>query len=86
MSPETLHIVVHVHVDGDQILGQVGDGITDPKPFTGWLGLIGALDGLIRVAAEGDTPGVGAPAPVLPGAPLLPTIPHGSPAPCPEPT
>jgi hypothetical protein len=61
--PETLHITVDVHVDGDQILGQAGDGITDPKPFTGWLGLIGALDGLIRVAAEGDAPGAGAPAP-----------------------
>jgi len=49
VSAATLHIVVDVHVDGDQILGQADDGVTKPKPFSGWLGLIGALDGLVRV-------------------------------------
>ena len=54
MSSERLHIVVDVHVDGDQIVGHAGDGITEPRPFSGWLGLIGALDGLVRVAAEDE--------------------------------
>ncbi len=57
VSPETLHIVVDVHVDGDQILGQADDGVSEPKPFSGWLGLIGALDGLVRGAAEGSGSG-----------------------------
>ena len=54
MSPESVHIVVDVHVDGDQIVGCAGDGVTEPRPFSGWLGLIGALDGLVRVVAEGE--------------------------------
>ena len=54
VSPERLHIVVDVHVDGDQIVGHAGDGVTEPRPFTGWLGLIGVLDGLVRGAAEGE--------------------------------
>ena len=54
MSPESLQIVVDVHVDRDQIVGHAGDGVTEPRPFSGWLGLIGALDGLVRVAAEGE--------------------------------
>lgn len=54
MPPESLPIVVDVHVDGDQIAGHAGDGLTEPRPFTGWLGLIGVLDGLVRGAAEAE--------------------------------
>ena len=56
VSPESMRIVVDVQVDGDQIDGLAGDGVTEPRPFSGWLGLIGALDGLVRVAVEGETP------------------------------
>jgi hypothetical protein len=54
VPPESLPIVVDVHVDGDQIAGHAGDGLTEPRPFTGWLGLIGVLDGLVRGAAEAE--------------------------------
>ena len=49
VSPENLQIVVDVQVDGDQIVGHACDGVTEPRPFSGWLGLIGALDGLVVV-------------------------------------
>jgi hypothetical protein len=47
MSAQTRHIAIDVRVDGDQISGHAGDGTGQPTPFSGWLGLIGALDGLI---------------------------------------
>ena len=51
MSPGSLHIIVDVNIDGAQIIGHTGDGVTEPMPFTGWIGLIGALDGLVHAAA-----------------------------------
>lgn len=55
MTIETLRIVVDVRVDGDEISGHAGDGTGEPKPFLGWLGLIGALDTLIDLARPQDT-------------------------------
>ena len=42
-----LRIAIDVRVDGDQITGHAGDGTGEPRPFSGWLGLIGALDRLL---------------------------------------
>lgn len=44
MTTETLRIVIDVRVDGDEISGNARDEVGEPKPFLGWLGLIGALD------------------------------------------
>lgn len=74
MSAATLHIVVDVLVDGDQILGHVGDGVTEPRPFSGWLGLIGALDGLVRVAADEVPSASGAPTSRSSTSAMRPTI------------
>jgi hypothetical protein len=43
----TRHIAIDVRVDGDGISGQAGDGTDRPRPFRGWVGLIGALDRLL---------------------------------------
>ena len=43
----TVHIDIDVRIDGDQIAGHAGDGVSQPRPFLGWLGLIGALDRLM---------------------------------------
>lgn len=47
MAAQTLHITIDVRVEGDEISGQVHEGIHRPSPFWGWLGLIGALDRLL---------------------------------------
>jgi len=47
MAAQILHIAIDIRVDGDQIAGHAGDGSGEPRPFMGWLGLIGALDLLI---------------------------------------
>jgi hypothetical protein len=43
----TKHIAIDVRVDGDEISGQAGDGVGQARPFSGWLGLIWALDRLL---------------------------------------
>jgi hypothetical protein len=47
VSPRTAHIAIDVQVDGDEIRGLAGDGSGVPRAFSGWLGLLGALDGLL---------------------------------------
>jgi hypothetical protein len=59
VSDQTRHIAIDVRVDGDAISGHAGDGTGQPKPFSGWVGLIGALDGFIRAPrASGHEPTV----------------------------
>jgi hypothetical protein len=48
---ENLHITIDVVVAGDEICGQVCDGAGRPMPFSGWLGLLGALDGFLCTSA-----------------------------------
>ena len=59
VTSHTMHIDIDVCIDGDQITGHAGDGVSRPKPFLGWLGLIGALDRLVgdSGSAEGSVPG-----------------------------
>ena len=59
MSAETVHIAIDVRVDGEEISGHAGDGVGRPRPFSGWLGLFGALDGLLAAPSAGAAdPGV----------------------------
>jgi MFS family permease len=46
-AARTRHIAIDVRVDGEAISGQAGDGVDRPRPFRGWVGLIGALDRLL---------------------------------------
>jgi hypothetical protein len=59
VSAQTVHIAIDASVDGEQIRGHIGHGISGPRAFTGWLELIGALDGLLSVPnASGEEPQV----------------------------
>ena len=58
VTSHTVHIDIDVRIDGDQIAGHAGDGVSQPRPFLGWLGLIGALDRLM-----GDLRPAGMPVP-----------------------
>jgi hypothetical protein len=51
-----VHIAIDVNIDGDEINGHARDGGGPPKPFSGWLGLIGALDGLLASPSTGAAP------------------------------
>ena len=51
----TRHIAIDVRVDGDEISGQAGDGTAQPRPFRGWVGLIGALDRLLENPATEES-------------------------------
>ena len=47
MTSHTVHIDLDVLMDGDQIAGRAGNGVGQPTPFLGWLGLLEALDRLM---------------------------------------
>lgn len=47
MSGQVLHIAVDVNCADEPIQGNVSEGARQPQPFYGWIGLIGALDGLL---------------------------------------
>jgi len=50
MAAQSFHLALDVVITDDQLRGQVRDGAGHPKPFSGWLGLIAALDGLLGTA------------------------------------
>jgi hypothetical protein len=50
VTSQTFHLALDVVVKDDQLRGQVGDGVGQPRSFSGWLGLIAALDGLLGTA------------------------------------
>ena len=57
MAAQTLHIELDVRVDGDEISGHACKGDGKPKPFSGWLGLIGVLDELLTTPrSAGEEP------------------------------
>jgi hypothetical protein len=48
MDSRTVTISLQVEVDGDDVRGSArGGGADEPRVFTGWLGLIGAIDALL---------------------------------------
>ena len=47
VGDQVLHIAVDVDCSGEEIRGEVCDGVRAPRPFSGWLGLLGALDVMI---------------------------------------
>jgi hypothetical protein len=50
-----MHIGIDVGIDGEEITGHAGDGAGPPRSFTGWLGLIGVLDGLLTSPGSGPS-------------------------------
>jgi hypothetical protein len=62
LAAQTLHIELDVRIDGDEISGHAREGEGRPKPFSGWLGLIGVLDGLLSTpGSAGEEPNGSAP-------------------------
>jgi hypothetical protein len=51
---DTFRIVIDVRADGDEISGEAGLEGGGHQPFLGWLGLIGALDALVRAPRPHD--------------------------------
>ena len=49
VSATTKHIAIDVRVDGEEISGHAREDSGECTPFSGWLGLLGALDGLISL-------------------------------------
>ena len=47
MSDQVLHIAIDVSCADDELRGSVSDGVQAPRAFSGWLGLIGALDAMM---------------------------------------
>lgn len=57
VTAQSIHLALDVVVTNDQPSGQICDGVGQPKPFSGWLGLIAALDALLATAtATHDEP------------------------------
>jgi hypothetical protein len=54
VTAQTIHLALDVVVTDDQLRGEVCDGVGQPKPFSGWLGLIAALNGLLDTANATD--------------------------------
>lgn len=58
MSAVSIHLAIAVVVDGGEISGHASDGEGRTHRFSGWLGLIGALDALLGSHTD-DTGGQG---------------------------
>jgi hypothetical protein len=54
VAAQNIHLALDVVVTDDQPSGQICDGVGQPKPFSGWLGLIAALDALLATATATD--------------------------------
>jgi hypothetical protein len=54
VSAHSLHIAIDVTVRGEELCGHVSDGVAQPKQFSGWLGLIAALDELLAHPTASD--------------------------------
>ena len=62
VSDQVLHIEIDVSCAGDELRGHVCDGVRAPSAFSGWLGLIGALDAMIgSLRKESSMPSAGTP-------------------------
>ena len=60
MTSHAVHSDIDVRIDGDQITGYAGVGPSQPsqpEPFPGWLGFVGALDRPMGSSTEGPVPG-----------------------------
>jgi hypothetical protein len=54
VSTSTVHIEIEAHVGDDEIHGQIQSDTGPPGSFSGWLGLICALDALLSPVGGAD--------------------------------
>jgi hypothetical protein len=65
VSDQERHNAAEVDRAGEEIRGRVCDRVRAPRSFSGWLGLIGALDAMMGSPRQGcATAGAGTPDPV----------------------
>ena len=57
VSTSTVHIEIEAHVGDNEICGQIRTDAGPPSSFTGWLGLISALDPLLSAGVGLTAPG-----------------------------
>jgi hypothetical protein len=57
VSTSTVHIAIEAHVGDDEIRGEIRSDAGPPGPFSGWLGLISALDALLSAGVRADGAG-----------------------------
>jgi hypothetical protein len=56
VTARRVEIMVDVRVDDGEITGEARDAVGRCRPFLGWLGLIGALDGLLEDTPDRPSP------------------------------
>ena len=59
VTSQTFHLALDVVIKDHKLRGQVGDGVGQPTAFSGWLGLIAALDRLLDTAGAAQDQGGG---------------------------
>jgi hypothetical protein len=57
VSSSTVHIAIDAHVADDGISGQIRSDAGPPGAFSGWLGLIGALDAVLSQGTGANSAG-----------------------------
>jgi hypothetical protein len=57
VSTSTVHIAIEAHIDDDEIRGQIRGDAGPTGSFSGWLGLISALDTLLSPRPGADSAG-----------------------------
>jgi len=50
----TIHIALELDLHGDEVRGRALSDGRPPREFTGWLGLIAALDEMVAAPVEPD--------------------------------
>lgn len=56
MKTESAAISLELDVAGDSLSGRASDGAGVEREFSGWLGLIAAIEALLANDSEGDRP------------------------------
>jgi hypothetical protein len=57
VTAKTVHITIDASIEGDELRGQVADGLGRETHFSGWLALITALDRLLSATERVDDQG-----------------------------
>jgi hypothetical protein len=56
MTSRAVTITLELRLAGDELDGRATDGSGDDRPFSGWLGLLVAIDHLLSAAPEAEPP------------------------------
>jgi hypothetical protein len=54
MQTKTAAISLELSLDGDSLTGRASDGAGTEREFSGWLGLVSAIEALITPDSQGE--------------------------------